>query len=406
MKFVIVGNGVAANSAAEAIRKIDNEGTIHMFSREEFPFYYTPALPEYLAGEKEIRNFTIHDFPWYEKNKIHLHLAKEIVTVDASSKKVITDAGDSYSYDRLLLATGGYSRIPPITGTDLDGVFTLRTIHDADIIRARARHSRNLVIIGCGLLGLEAGNGLRKAGLKVTFVESLPRLLPRQMDGTGGTILQKQLEEMGFTFFLGIGTREIIPDKNGLYVCLENDDTLLTDMIIISAGVCPEIGLGKSLGLGIHRGIKVDDSMKTEINDIFAAGDCIEHRGRYYGIWPAAMIQGKVAGANMAGEVTAYEGTVRANSLKVAGVELFAAGDIDAEGTRECAVYKNDAAYIYRKLVIQETAIIGAILLGDIRGAREIENAIGTGTDIGLLAADLIDPYSKFYTARVTDSII
>ncbi|MBI5968654.1 MAG: NAD(P)/FAD-dependent oxidoreductase, partial [Deltaproteobacteria bacterium] len=246
----------------------------------------------------------------------------------------------------------------------------------------RAKRSKKVVVVGGGLLGLEAGNGLRKLGLEVSVVEFAPRLLPRQMDVPGAAILQKQMEEMDFRFYLGAKTREIIPEKDSLRVNLEGGESLSADMVLISAGVRPELTLGRSLSLPIDKGIKVDDTMKTGLEGIYAAGDLIEHRGQFYGIWPAAMEQGRIAGANMAGVETKYAGTVPSNTLKVVGIDLVAAGEIDGEGKMESIITKDERKKIYRKLVIKDNAIIGVILLGDIRGSEEIQRAIKSKRDI------------------------
>ncbi len=387
--YLIIGNGAAGNAAAETLRKYDPEGAIHIFSREKYPFYYVPALPEFLAGERQLHQFTLHHLDWYENNRIDLHLETEIIRIDPDRKLVETRQGEQYRYDRLLLATGGYSFVPPMKGADSEGVYTLRTFNDAGTIREKAKESRRVVLIGGGLLGLEAGNGLRRAGLKVTVVEFFPRLLPRQMDVPGAAILQKQLEEMGFTFYLGAKTQEIVREPNGLTVVLESGERLPADMVLISAGVRPELTLAKSLGLDIDKGVKVDDAMRTSRPDIYAAGDLVEHRGRFYGIWPACLEQGAVAGAAMAGKDLKYEGTVPANTLKVVGIDLMAAGEIDAEGQLESVVRKDEAKKTYRKLVIQDNVLVGAILLGDLRGSNEIQQAIRMKKDITSLKQDL-----------------
>jgi nitrite reductase (NADH) large subunit len=387
--YLIIGNGAAGNAAAEAVRKNDQEGTIHIFSKGKYPFYYVPALPEYLAGEKQLDKFTIHHLDWYEKHRIDLHLDTEITRIDPDRKVAETRQGEQYRYDKLLLATGGYSFVPPIKGADAAGVYALRTFDDAEAIKQKAAESRRAVLIGGGLLGLEAGNGLRKAGLEVTVVEFFPRLLPRQMDVPGAALLQKQLEEMGFTFYLGAKTQEIVREPQGLKVVLESGEKLAADMVLISAGVRPELTLAKDLGLEIDKGVKVDDAMRTSREDIYAAGDLVEHRGRFYGIWPASMEQGEVAGAAMAGQEATYEGTVPANTLKVVGIDLMAAGDIDAEGQLEAVVSKDEAQKTYRKLVLKENVVVGTILLGDLRGSQEIQQAIKTGQDISALKREL-----------------
>ena len=391
-RYLIVGNGVAADSAVEVIRKTDDQGPITMCSRESVPFYYRPALPEYLSGERQIKDFTLHDKGWYEKKRIDLHLNTEITAIDHSQRNVCTREGKTFHYDKLLLATGGSSFVPPIKGSEVDGVCTLRTIDDADAIREKAKRSKNLIVIGGGLLGLEAGNGLRKTGIKVSVVEFFPRLLPRQMDVPGAAILQKQMEGMGFTFYLGCRTQEIAREDKRLCVSLEGGEGLYADMVLlISAGVRPEITLAKAMGLEIDKAVKVDDTMKTSMEDTYAAGDLVEHRGRYYGIWPAAREQGRVAGANMAGKAMTYEGTIPSNKLKVAGIDLFAAGDIDADNTGESIMTKDEAGYIYRKLVLKDNVIVGAILLGDTRGDDAIQNAIRNKSDISQFRGSLAD---------------
>ena len=381
-RYIVVGCGAAGNSAAETIRKLEPDAEIRMFTREGAFYYYRPALTEYLAGEKPLNKFTLHDGAWYERNRIDVHLSTEIVRIDPGARVVTTKEGRTFVYDRLLLATGGKSSRPDIKGADAPGVFTLRTLEDADAILKRAESAKSVALIGGGLLGLEAGNGLRKRGLKVTVVERNPRMLPRQMDPAGAHLLQHRMEEMGFSFLLSERTREIVPANGRLTIHFESGNALEADMVLFSAGVEPELTLARQIGLPIGRAVKVDDKMQAGLEDIFAAGDDIEHRGRYYGIWPAAMAQGRAAGANMAGKETLYEGTLQANRLKVAGIDLISMGDIDAEGDDECVVRADEEKCIYRKLVIENHAVAGAILLGDLRGEKEIQAAIEGHKDI------------------------
>ena len=394
--YLIVGNGVAGNSAAETIRRIDPAGKILMFSKEKNYFYYTPALPEYLGGEKQVKDFMIHGVQWYEKNRIDLFLETEITQIDPQKKVALTSKGSKFPYDQLLLACGGKSFVPPIPGASSPGVFTLRTIEDADAIRKKLPGASKAVVIGGGLLGLEAGNGLRKAGLEVLVVEFFPRLLPRQTDIAGAALLQRQMEEMGFRFHLGAKTREIAPTQDGLRVVLEGGPELIAHLVLISAGVRPELTLAQTLKLAVDKGIKVDDHMFTGLKGVYAAGDPIEHRGRFYGIWPASMEQGRVAGANMAGQERTYAGTVPSNSLKVVGIDLLAAGELDAEGKMESAVVKDEARKMYRKLVLKDHCIVGAILLGDTRGKEEIQRAIQSKKDISPWEKELSDDRFDF----------
>jgi nitrite reductase (NADH) large subunit len=393
---MIVGNGIAANTAAEHIRANDREGKIIMFSKENYYFYYIPALPEYLSGEKQVQNITLHNEAWYRKNNIDIHLSTEITQIDSVKKTVTAKAGESFTYDKLLLATGGISFVPPIKGVPAPGVFSLRTVDDANAIKERAKKAKRLVLIGGGLLGLEAGNGLRKLGIEVSVVEFFSRLLPRQMDGPGAAMLQKQMEGMGFKFYLGAKTQEIVTKTDGLEVILEGGEKIPADLVLVSAGVRPEVTLAKSLGLEIDKGVKVDDNMKTGLADLYAAGDLIEHRGRFYGIWPASMEQGKVAGLCMAGKEANYAGTVPSNTLKVVGLDLVSAGEIDADGKMESEVRADNAKNIYRKIVIKDNVIIGAILFGNINGSEEIQQAIKTQKNVSAFKNELADENFNF----------
>jgi nitrite reductase (NADH) large subunit len=398
--YLIIGNGVAGNAAAETIRKHDPEGKIAIFSLESRPFYYVPALPEYLAGEKGADQITLHPQSWYDQRHIDLFLNTRVTQIDAAQKFVETGQGKRFPFDKLLLATGGNSFVPPIKGADSAGVFTLRTLADADRIKEAAAGAKTAVLIGGGLLGLEAGNGLRKLGLKILVVEFFPRLLPRQMDAAGAAILAQQMEDMGFTFYLGAKTQEIASGPDGLTVSLESGEQLKGGLVLISAGVRPDLSLAQALGLDIDKGVKVDDTMKTSRDGIYAAGDLIEHRGRFYGIWPAAMEQGKVAGAAMAGAAAKYEGTLTSNVLKVAGIDLMAAGDIDADGKLEAIVHSDSVHKTYRKLVIQDNLLVGAILLGGIRGSAEIQAAIKKKQDISRFRGELAQADFDFKLLR------
>ena len=387
--YLIIGNGVAGNTAAENIRKYDSGGKVVVFSRESQPFYYVPALPDYLAGDKAADQIIIHPQSWYDQHRIDLYLDTRVSKIDAAQKIMETDRGERFPFDKLLLATGGNSFVPPIRGADSPGVFTLRTLADAGRIKAAAATAKIAVLIGGGLLGLEAGNGLRRMGLKVSVVEFFPRLLPRQMDVAGAAILQRQMEDMGFTFRLGAKTQEIVPGPDGLTVKLESGEEIKGELVLVSAGVRPDLSLAQALGLDIDKGVKVDDTMKTSRDGIYAAGDLIEHQGRFYGIWPAAREQGAVAGAAMAGQAAKYEGTLPSNVLKVVGIDLVAAGDIDAEGKLTAVVQTDSAKKSYRKLVIQDNLLVGVILLGDIRGSAEILAAIKEKQDISHLRDEL-----------------
>ena len=390
MQYVIIGNGVAGTTAAANIRKFDSEGKIIIISDETYPFYSRIRLPEFLANDVDDKGLTIKKDSWYIENRIDLVLNNSVTDIDIAGKKIISSDGLTIKYDRLLIATGGLSFVPLISGADKKGVFTLRTLNDAITIKEFAKQSGNrVVLIGGGVLGLEAGNGLRKAGNYITVVEFFPRLLPRQMDPPGAEILRAQLEKMGFKFHLGAKSREITGADTVEALILDDGTRIDCNMIIISAGVRHNSLLAQKLNLPAEKGVIVNNKMETGIPDIYAAGDLIQHNGIYYGIWQAAEKQGEVAGINMAGGDTEYHGTTVSNTLKVAGIDLCAVGDIDAEGRNDAIIFKDTDHYIYKKMVIQNNTIVGTILYNDIKDRQRIIKAIETRKDIGMIRKDL-----------------
>jgi nitrite reductase (NADH) large subunit len=376
MTYIIIGNGVAGTTAAETIRKNDSQGEIKIFSDEAYPFYSRIRLMEYLAGEVELPKLQIRSTAWYDNQKIQLFLNNKVVDIDAVKKEVVTQPGERHVFDKLLLADGAHSFVPPIKGAEKNGVFTLRNIKDAQEIKAFAAGKTQVLLIGGGLLGLEAGNGLRKNGLKVSVVEFSPRLLPRQTDPACASLLQTRLEQMGFSFYLRAASKEIEGEAQVKGLLLEDGRRIEADLIIISAGVRPNLELAQKLGLKLGKGVPVSDHMETEIPGIYGAGDWIEHQGRLYGIWPASEKQGQTAGLNMAGKPTTYTGTTPSNLLKVAGIDLLAAGDIDPDGKLEAFVDQNLALGTYRKIVIKDNIIVGCLLFGTLEGRKNILKAM------------------------------
>jgi len=386
--YLIIGNGVAGTTAAENIRKTDKEGNITIMTGEELPFYHRIRLTEYISGEVAEDNVVARKKEWYGNQNINLELMTRITRAEDQEKVIITEDNRTLSYDRLLIATGSHSFIPPIKGSEKKGVFALRTIKDARDISAYAGKIEDVVLIGGGLLGLEAGNALRKLGKRVTVVEFFPRLLPRQLDVDGAKRLQGIMEEMGFSFRLDAKTQEITGGDQVDGVLLEGGEALSSEMVIISAGVRPNMELAENLGLDHDKGIKVDEHLRTNRADIYAAGDVTEFKGMVYGIWPAAMEQGKIAGNNMAGGDMVYEGTVMANTLKVVGVDLASAGNIDAENEFKSQVFTDEK--IYKKIVIEDDRITGCIMLGDTKGFNKMTKAISERVDVSKIKDQIV----------------
>lgn len=378
--YTIIGNGVAGTTAAQEIRRIDDASPIMVLTEEDLPFYYRIRLPEVVAGDVDEVALVAHEEDWYWDHGIDLYLNSKVIQADPNQQLLWTEDGREFPYDRLLLANGSHSFVPPIEGADLSGVFTLRSIQDARRIKAWAESCRQTTLIGGGLLGLEAGNGLRKLGKQVNVVEFFPRLLPRQLDVAGAARLQSMLEEMGFRFYLGAKTKALSGPSQVGEVHLEDGQNLDTEMVMISAGVRPNLELGRQLGVDVEKGILVDEHLQTSLPSVFAAGDAAECQGRLYGIWPAAMEQGRMAGRNMTGNKDAYRGTVMANTLKVVGIDLASAGEIDAEDELDSRVRNTDETY--RKVVLDDGRIIGCIMLGDTAGFQRVTRMMKDGAEV------------------------
>ena len=378
--YVIIGNGVAGTTAAENIRKHDKKGQIVIFTEEDLPFYNRIRLNEYISGDIIEQDLIARKEKWYREKDIELKIRTRVTGAEPSKKIVVTEDKKKVPYERLLVATGSHSFIPPINGSDKKGVFALRSVQDARDISRWAKDIEDVLLIGGGLLGLEAGNALRKLGKKVMVVEFFPRLLPRQLDLDGANRLQGIMEGMGFSFRLGAKTEEItgVDQVNG--VRLGGGEELSAEMVVISAGVRPNLEMAEALGLAQDKGIVVDEKLRTNQADVYAAGDVAAFKGMPYGIWPAAMEQGEIAGVNMAGGDKGYGGSTLSTTLKVVGIDLASAGNIDAENKFESKVFTNEK--VYKKIVIEDNKIVGCIMLGDTKGFTKIKKMMSEARDV------------------------
>jgi nitrite reductase (NADH) large subunit len=378
--YLIAGNGVAGTTAAEAIRKADKNGSLTILTEEDLPFYYRIRLSEYLSGDISEEDLVAKKESWYRDQGIDLKLKTRVVDADPEEKTVALENGERISCDRLLIATGSHSFIPPIKGADKQGVFALRSVQDARDILSYGKALEDVVLIGGGLLGLEAGNALLKGGKRVMVVEFFPRLLPRQLDVEGAKRLQEMMEGMGFSFRLGAKTEAITGEDRVDGVRLEGGEALSTKMVIVSAGVRPNMVLAEAMDLKRDKGIQVNERMETSRDQVYTAGDVAEFNGNTYGIWPAATEQGRIAGENMVGGNSEYEGTTMSNTLKVAGVDLASAGNIDADNELDARVAAGEG--LNKKIVLDKGRIVGCIMLGDTKGFTKITRAIAEKKDI------------------------
>jgi nitrite reductase (NADH) large subunit len=363
MKFLIIGNGVAGISAAEAIRKKDPKAEITVLNSERYYHYSRPRVIEFLSGTIPLEKITIKNVDFYEKNKIRLVMLVNVMKIDTAAKKLMLDGGIDENYDKLIIAAGANSFLPPVEGSNNEGVFTLRTIDDAKAIMEYAKGKKTAVLIGGGLLGIEAAVSLIALGLEVTIVEFFDRLLPRQLDKEAAAILQSMLEKKGMKFLLPKQSASIVKEGTGLKINFKDNTSVTGDLLLFSAGIRPNLKIIEGSGIAADKGIKVNNFMETNIADIYAAGDITEYNGMVYGIWPAGREQGTAAGLNAAGEKAEYKGSVLSTKLKVAGIDLGSLGNIEAGAGVE--VYTNKAPGEFKRVFIKDGRLEGAILLGD-----------------------------------------
>ncbi|CAN2042353.1 FAD-dependent oxidoreductase [Candidatus Magnetomoraceae bacterium gMMP-15] len=397
-KYLIIGNGVAGTTAAENIRSRDSKGIITIITDEDLPFYSRIRLIEYLAKDITEQALVIKKEQWYQKHNINLMLNTKIIDADLKNKLIITKDKQKFFYDKLLIAAGSQPFIPPLKGIEKSGVFVLRNIKDARKILNYVDNINNILVIGSGLLGIEAGNSLRKLGKNVIIIESSSGLLSRQLDKNGMQKLRTIMEEMGFSFISGNRAQELTGKDKVDGVLFKSGDKVPAEMVIISTGVRPDIELANVLKLNYNKGINVNEYLHTNQPDIFASGDVAEFKGITYGIWPAAMEQGRIAGANMAGEEITYKGSLMSNILKAAGIDLASAGNIDAENQFESRIVMDEK--VYKKIVIDNDKIIGCIMLGDKKGFNKITKAISEKKKVFQIKDQILTKefdFNKFY---------
>ncbi len=366
-KLVVIGNGMAGMRTVEELLKIAPEKfDITVFGAEPYGNYNRILLSPVLAGEKGIDDIMLNDLQWYADNNITLHKGVKVTDVDRSACKVIGDDGTEAEYDRLLIATGSEPFIIPVPGKDLPGVISFRDIHDVDMMLEAAKNKKKAVVIGGGLLGLEAANGLMKQGMDVTVIHLMDWLMERQMDPVSGEMLKKSLEEQGMKFKLKASTSEILGKDEVEGIKFADGSELDADIVVMAVGIRPNIELGKKIGLHCERGIVVDDTLQTYDPKIYAIGECVQHRGETYGLVAPLFEMAKVCANHLAEfGIGKYEGSVTSTKLKVTGIDLFSAGDFMGDDTTEDIVVRDASRGIYKKIVIRDDRIIGAVLYGD-----------------------------------------
>jgi nitrite reductase (NADH) large subunit len=396
-RLVVIGNGMAGVSAVEEVLKIREDFSITIFGEEPHLNYNRILLSEVLAGERRFEEITLNTREWYDQNKIDLRLGVRITAIDPLAKTVADSQGQITPYDRLLIAVGGTPFIPPIRGVEKQGVFVFRNLQDTWKILEQARQTKQAVVIGGGLLGLEAARGLINHGLSVTVVHLMDRLMEQQLDGMGAALLKREVERLGIGVILNTTATEILGDEKVTGIRLTTGQELSAGMVLICAGIRPDLDLARSAGIETNRGIVVNDHLQTSIPEIYVVGDVIEHRGKTYGLVAPLRDQAKVVADHLTGKKELrYEGTVCATRLKVAGIKLTSAGVFMGEKGCEEMVYLDTQAAIYKKLVFQGNKLIGIILLGDNKDGSRLFNLIQSGQDISTLR----DPLTQMVSGQ------
>ncbi len=374
MKLVMVGNGMAGVRTIEELLKIAPDlYDITIFGAEPQPNYNRILLSPVLAGEQTVDEIILNSWDWYTDNHITLHAGKKVVDVNRARRSVTADDGTEVAYDRLLLCTGSNAFMLPIPGKDLDGVIAYRDIADTNAMITAATQYKHAVVIGGGLLGLEAANGLMQRGMQVTVVHVMPTLMERQLDVVAGGLLQKSLEERGLKFIMGGQTQALMGDKDdgkaGRVKALQFKDgtKIPADLVVMAVGIRPNTELAEKIGLHCNRGIVVTDTLQTVTDArIYSVGECAAHRGIAYGLVAPLFEQAKVAANHLALHgIGRYLGSLTSTKLKVTGIDLFSAGEFQGgEGTEEL-VMSDPFGGVYKKLVIKDDKLIGACLYGD-----------------------------------------
>ncbi len=391
-KLVLVGNGMAGMRTLEELLAIaPDRYDITVFGAEPHGNYNRILLSPVLAGEKTLEDIMLNGEQWYADNGITLQKGKEVVKIDRCNRKVTASDGTAESYDRLLLATGADPIMIPVPGHDLEGVTTFRKIEDVNAMLEFSRNSRNAVVIGGGLLGLEAAYGLLRQGMYVTVVHLLDTLMERQLDSEAGTMLKRSLEESGIQFLMGAETESFTGKDRVEGVRFKGGLRIAADLVVMAVGIRPNIALAQQAGIYCERGILVNDTMQTYDPRIYAVGECVQHRNQTYGFVAPLFNQASVC-ANHLAELgyAKFHTTLSSAKLKVTGIDLFSAGDFIGDDTTEEVVMKDVSRGVYKKIVIKDNRIQGAILYGDAADGAWYFELLRDQTDIRDIRATLL----------------
>lgn len=393
-KLVVIGNGMAGMRVVEELLQIAPKAyEVTVFGAEPHPNYNRILLSPVLAGEKRIEDIILNPLEWYRSKGVTLHLGDEVASIDRVRRIVRSRSGAEVSYDRLLIATGSTPIILPVPGKDLPGVVTFRDLQDVDAMLQAARAHKKAVVIGGGLLGLEAANGLMKQGMDVTVVHIVDTLMERQLDRAAATLLKESLEKRGMKFKMPAKTVAILGEAQTRLrgVRFEDGSELEADLVVMAAGIRPNIELARSAGLRCDRGVLVNDTLQTFDPSIYAVGECVQHRNSTYGLVAPLFDQAVVCATHLAEfGIGHYRGSLVSTQLKVTGIDLFSAGDFIGGPRSEALILKDARRGIYKRVVIENNKVRGAVLYGDVKDGPWYFELMTAGKDIGPLRDKLL----------------
>lgn len=386
--LVLIGNGMAgAKLLEELMKSCPEQYNITVFGNEPYGNYNRIMLSPLLAGEKSLNEIMIFDRPWYQEHGITLHAGAEkaVTQIDRVHKVVITQDGTQAPYDKLIIATGSKPFILPIDGADLNGVMSFRDISDVENMISATKTKKKAVVIGAGLLGLEAAMGLSGRGMHVTVIHSNNIPLNRQLDQEAGELLTQELQERGLHFKMNAKTQAILGDKNGNVkaIAFEDGSELETDLVIMAIGIRPNMQLAHEAGLYCEKGIVVSDTLQTYDPSIYALGECIQHRGGTFGLVAPLYDQANVLANHLSEHgVAQFQSLPTATKLKVTGINLFSVGNFLGSKNSDFIYYRDKQKQIYKKLVIEDNRLIGAVMYGETAEGNFYNELLDSKTDL------------------------
>ncbi len=391
-RLVVIGNGMAAGRALEELfARGPGRYDVTIFGAEPRVNYNRIMLSPVLSGEAAYGDILIHDDAWYAHHGVTLHRGQTVASIDRAAARVVTREGVATPYDRLLIATGSSPFVVPVPGRDLPGVHVYRDLDDVLALMAAAARGGRAVVLGGGLLGLEAAAGLAIRGMRVTVVHIHATLMERQLDAEAGGMLRHALEARGIEVRCPASTEAILGDTRVEGIRFADGTELPADVVVMAVGIRPNVALARAAGLATNRGLLVDDGMATSDPAVLGVGECVEHRGQCYGLVAPLYEMAAVVAARLTGDRAAsYEGSVTATKLKVTGINLFSAGDFAPAPDREDIVLRDVVGGTYRRLVLQGGRLVGAVLYGDTGDGPWFFDLVRAGTDVSAWRDTLI----------------